>query len=148
MPQRDVLGYLQALGPLIAALVAVGVALMQRHLQKQQLKQNLFEKRWKVYTGVQDYLAAILREDGNDLLGPYPQFRRDTDPGELLFSRAVWEHINAVGEAGLGFRTARSKVKHHGTLAMLQSVRGMRAKNSGVMNGLASWAKRNAKKRN
>src|ERR1039458_7664385 len=96
MPQRDVLGYLQALGPLIAALVAVGVALMQRHLQKQQLKQNLFEKRWKVYTGVQDYLAAILREDGNDLLGPYPQFRRDTDPGELLFSRAVWEHINAV----------------------------------------------------
>lgn len=113
-PRRDFLGYLQALGPLIAASVAVGVGLMQWHLQRRHLKQNLFEKRWKVYTAVQEYLAAILREDERD---PYPQFRRDTDPGELLFSGAVLEHINAVGDAGGRFRAARRRVELHGTVA-------------------------------
>lgn len=117
MPHRDWIDLLEAFGPLIAVVVALLVGFTQLWLQERQLKQDLFEKRWKVYTGVQDYLAAILREDGDDLLGPYPQFRRDTDPGELLFSRAVWEHVNAVGDAGLSFRAARSKVRLHGTLA-------------------------------
>ena len=39
MPQTS-RHYLQEFGPLIAALVAVGVALMQRHLQKQHLRWN------------------------------------------------------------------------------------------------------------
>src|ERR1035441_8292175 len=46
-PHRDFLGYLQALGPLIAACVAVGVALMQWHIQKQNLKQQRFAKRFE-----------------------------------------------------------------------------------------------------
>ena len=49
-PQRDFLGYLQALGPLIAACVAVGVASMQYYLQRQQMKQQMFAKRFEVYS--------------------------------------------------------------------------------------------------
>jgi hypothetical protein len=120
-PRKGVLDYLQEFGPLIAACVAVGVGLMQWHLQRRHLKQNLFEKRWKVYTAVQEYLAAILREEESD---PYRQFRRDTDPGELLFSHAVWEHVNAVGEAGGRFRAARSKVQLHGTIAHASAAPG------------------------
>jgi hypothetical protein len=117
-PHRDFLGYLQSLGPLIAACVAVGVGLMQRHLQKRQLTQDLFEKRWKIYSGVQDYLAALLREDsGDDLYAPYRQFRLDTDPGQFLFGKAVWEHIEAIGQTGVRFRTVRKKVKDHGLIA-------------------------------
>lgn len=59
-PHRDFFGYLQSLGPLIAACVAVGVALMQRHLQKQQLKQNLFEKRFAVYEAIKRHLVESM----------------------------------------------------------------------------------------
>jgi hypothetical protein len=59
-PHGDFLGYLQALGPLIAACVAVGVALTQRHLQKQQLKQNLFEKRFAVYEAIKRHLVESM----------------------------------------------------------------------------------------
>ncbi len=66
-PQRDFLGYLQGLGPLIAALVAVGVALMQRHLLKEQLKQNLYEKRWKVYQELMGHIEHALQEEGGNI---------------------------------------------------------------------------------
>src|SRR5580698_4447533 len=58
-PQRDFLGYLQSLGPLIAASVAIGVASMQYYLQRQQMKQTLFDKRFEVYTTVEAYFAAV-----------------------------------------------------------------------------------------
>src|SRR5271157_5328725 len=89
---RDFLGYLQSLGPLIAASVAVGVGLMQWYLQKQHLKQNLFEKRWKVYAGVHDYLMAVYMTQGMQDT-PYDQFCRDTAPGEFLFQPKVWDYI-------------------------------------------------------
>ena len=56
---RGFLDYLQSLGPLIAASVAVGTALMQYYLQRQQMKQQLFDKRFTVYRTVEAYLMAV-----------------------------------------------------------------------------------------
>lgn len=56
-PRRDFLGYLQSLGPLIAACVALYIGFTQRRLQRQQLKQNLFEKRFAVYEAIKSYLG-------------------------------------------------------------------------------------------
>ena len=61
-PDRDAFGYLQALGPLIATLVAVCVGLMQRHLQQQNLDQNLFDKRFAVYDAITSYLVENMGE--------------------------------------------------------------------------------------
>src|SRR4051794_6867081 len=55
---RDFFGYLQSLGPLIAASVAIGVALVQYGLQRQSQKQDLFDKRFTVFTTVEAYLTA------------------------------------------------------------------------------------------
>jgi hypothetical protein len=56
---RGFLGYLQSLGPLIAASVAVGVAGVQYSLQRQSQKQDLFDKRFTVYTSVEAYLVSL-----------------------------------------------------------------------------------------
>jgi hypothetical protein len=109
-PRRDFLGYLQALGPLTAALTALGVGFMQWHLQKQHLKQNRFDRRYRVYSGVQGYLAAIRRGDGEFDDQTHQQFRSETDAGELLFPKAVWEYIQAVDTKGLELRSVQRSV--------------------------------------
>lgn len=105
-PPKGIRDLLRDFGPLIAASVAVGVWLNQRHLQKQHLKQNLFEKRWKVYAAIQDYLMALLSTGEMDLSSTYGQFRHDTDPGEVLFNKRAWEHITALGIAGMKYGPA------------------------------------------
>src|ERR1017187_4253649 len=111
-PHRDFLGYLQALGPLTAALTALGVGFMQWHLQKQHLKQNLYDKRWKVYTAVHDYLMTVYMTDGRQDT-PYDQFRRDTAPGEFLFKPKVWDYIKEAGETGVAFRSAQRMIERY-----------------------------------
>jgi len=61
-PPKGLRDSIRDFGPLIAACVAVGVALMQRHLQKQQLKQNLFEKRFAVYEAIKRHLVESMGE--------------------------------------------------------------------------------------
>ena len=45
--------YITAYAPLLAVFVAIGVALMQYYLQKQQLKQDLYDKRFRVFYAIQ-----------------------------------------------------------------------------------------------
>jgi hypothetical protein len=61
-PHKDFLAYLQELGPLIAATVAVGVASMQYYVQRQQMKQQLFDNRFEGYTVIKAYLVNVLIE--------------------------------------------------------------------------------------
>jgi len=95
MPHRDWIDLLEAFGPLIAAFVAVGVGLMQRHLQKQQLKQDLFEKRYKVYALTQDFAAAALRVgvSGDEAI---TKFSNGTAHAEFLFDKDVLEFIDSI----------------------------------------------------
>jgi hypothetical protein len=114
VPHRDWIDLSQAFGPIIAVAVALVVGFTHWSLQKRQLDQDLFEKRWKVYSGLQNYLVALLREDeADDLYAPYRPFRLDTDPGEFLFGEAMWKYIKKVGDTGVRFRTVRSLVKQH-----------------------------------
>src|ERR1035438_1559736 len=54
--------------PFIPMLIAIGIAWMQYYLQRQQQKQNLFEKRWKAYWEIYSCIqAAINTEAHNDL---------------------------------------------------------------------------------
>ena len=112
-PHRDFLGYLQSLGPLIAACVAVGVALMQRHLQRQQQTQTLFDKRFKVYESTIAYLTNILQLDGKTDIPLYQEFRTNTDPSEFMFGSDVFTFIKDVGWTGLDFRRIQMELDHH-----------------------------------
>jgi hypothetical protein len=91
------------------------VALTQARLQNRQLKQDVFDKRFKVYIGVQYYVVSLLRDDDeqSDRFASYRQFRSETDPGEFLFKKEVWVYIESIGNIGTRFRTAQSQVKAH-----------------------------------
>jgi hypothetical protein len=97
----------------IAALVAVGVALMQWHLQRQKQTQDLFEKRFKVYETTLDYLRLMSTYDGKTDLTQYHAFRTDTDPAEFMFGSDVFTFITDVGQTGLEFRRFQRELDHH-----------------------------------
>ena len=81
-PPKGFLEYLQGLGPLIAASVAVGVAWVQYSLQRQSQKQDLFEKRFKVYTTVEAYLPVVNTGDNESKERLYRGFSVSTRHAE------------------------------------------------------------------
>jgi hypothetical protein len=98
-PRRDFLGYLQALGPLIAASVAVIVGVTQWYLQTKRAKQDLFDKRFEVYKGTLDFIVTLLKAQGSHEQHGYGQFLEKTAPAEFLFrSRTVIEFLKEIGE--------------------------------------------------
>jgi hypothetical protein len=67
---------------------------MQRYLQKQQLKQNLFEKRWDVYRDLGSHINTIVHQtsqnspDWSKLLDPIDQMEH----AQFLFGKEVALH--------------------------------------------------------
>ena len=57
---RDLTSYISAYAPFVGVLVAIGVALMQFYLQREQAKQSLFDRRFTVYTAVERYLDSLV----------------------------------------------------------------------------------------
>jgi hypothetical protein len=100
-PPRDFLGYLQALGPLIATTVAVGTALMQYYLQRQQSKQNLFDKRFIIYTAVKRYLSQVATGDDEQTPSGYQSFVTAKNQAEYLFGPEVLRFIQEFDKLNL-----------------------------------------------
>jgi hypothetical protein len=95
--QRDWIDYLVAFAPLIAIFVAIGVALMQAYLQRQQLKQNLYDRRFNVRQGVLDLyyhnVSAELSNDPQFSLTFYTTFQHALN----LFGSDVIDYIKSFG---------------------------------------------------
>jgi len=67
MPQqhiRDWVDFLEALGPLIAVVAVLIVGFFQAYLQRQQLKQDLYDKRFRVYRSLVDYWITFTESRG------------------------------------------------------------------------------------
>jgi hypothetical protein len=96
IPKRDFLGYLQALGPLIAACVAVGVATMQQNLQRQSQKQDLFEKCFHIYKAADDFVADTIHRNCRPDRESYHTFLHATDPARFLFGADVLEALEWI----------------------------------------------------
>jgi hypothetical protein len=88
-PTKGALDYLQELGPLIAALVAVGVAVMQYYLQKQQWKQSLYDKRYAVFRSVAHYWRELVSSNGVPSLSAKQRFFDHISHARFLFSADV-----------------------------------------------------------
>src|SRR5260370_3027724 len=91
---RDWIDYLQAFAPSIAACVAACVGLTQWYLQRQNLKQQLFEKRFRVYEKVRPYVftmrnfddAPVRTIDAKELS---KTFKQDMAPARFLFGSDI-----------------------------------------------------------
>jgi hypothetical protein len=76
--------------------VAIGVALMQAYLQRQQLKQNLYDRRFKIRQELQDYYIGrwSKKNDPDYYCGLIVTFEH----GENLFGSDVIEYMREFAE--------------------------------------------------
>jgi hypothetical protein len=99
--------YAKAFGPFLAAIVAVGVGVMQYYLQRQRFKLDLYDKRFHVYEAAGEYMVALVATQGkvdDDDLG---KFRRNTDPGQFMFGSDVWGFLVELRKTGVAFESLR-----------------------------------------
>ncbi|MGA2149392.1 MAG: hypothetical protein ABSH49_31015 [Bryobacteraceae bacterium] len=92
---------LTGLAPVVAVLVAVGVALVQAYLQQTSLKYSLFDKRYEVYRAVDTFLAGVFAASGTVSNGSVHKFRAETAHAEFLFNKDVLDFINSVSGKAL-----------------------------------------------
>ena len=117
-PPRDFLGILQALGPFIAASVAMGVGIMQYYLQSNKSKQDLFDKRFHVYEAALDYLGTLIATQGNVDDDDHAKFRRNADPGEFMFGTDVLDFLVQLRKLGVTFDSLHREHKDYVAVAM------------------------------
>ena len=78
--------------------VAVWVAFTQRRIQKRQIQQNLFDKRFAVYNAVRELLMTIVRADGRFDWKECVQYLYTVESAEFLFGDDVNKHLLKVRE--------------------------------------------------
>jgi hypothetical protein len=112
-PQHPVwLDYATAVGPLLAVIVAVGVAIMQYYLQRQQQRQDLFAKRFAVYEVTKDYLLKVL-DSGVDVSShEYEAFDRAIDPAEWLFGPDVKDYLRELRRLSVKWNETEQAYEH------------------------------------
>ena len=93
---RDLTSYFSAYAPLLAVLVAVGVAFMQYYLQQEQWKLQMFVKRFEVYAAVRRFLSAALNSHGSLDSAEYDRFVFETRPAKFMFGSDVASFINEI----------------------------------------------------
>jgi hypothetical protein len=109
-PHRDFLGYLQALGPLIAACVAVGVGLSQWAIQRKHLAHSLFDKRFKIYTAVSEYLPRAI--DGR-IHPALADFLLDTAHAEFLFGQDITDLFGEIHQNSIKLAVVQREIQEY-----------------------------------
>ncbi|VGO20979.1 hypothetical protein [Pontiella sulfatireligans] len=98
----------------IATLVATIVAWIgyqQHKLAKEKFKLDLFEKRFSVYKGVQEFLIIILQEGAFEFK-QLATFNAKTQDGTFLFGSDIPDYINRIYKDALRMRTVNVRLEH------------------------------------
>jgi len=97
----------------VAVLVAIGIAFVQAYIQRQKQKQDLFDKRFKIYEEAIAYLVLKLHDLGKcNMQTHLDQYRKNTDSAEWLFGSDVFEHIKEIGGTGLELHRVQGELEH------------------------------------
>jgi hypothetical protein len=91
------LDYLTAIGPLFGVVAVLLIGLVQAYLQRRQLHQDLFSKRFQIYSVIGAFIStAIGSEFGFREVG---KFHNDTSHAEFLFGDRVVRFLNEIEDA-------------------------------------------------
>jgi len=80
---------------LLAAIVT-WTAVQQHKLTKEKFKLDMFEKRFAVYKGVQEFLTIISVQGGKFDLNQLFEFRRKTQDSTFLFGNDIPQYIDYI----------------------------------------------------
>lgn len=74
----------------VAICISLWIANQQRELQERQLRKDLFDRRFDIYTKTREFMAYVAREDGKiTLTGPeYREFQETMERAEMLCEAA------------------------------------------------------------
>jgi nicotinamide riboside kinase len=109
-PRKGSLDYFQEFGPLLAAVAAVTVAVMQWYLQKQHLKQNLFDKRYSIYAAVDAFLTNVLNANGAMDEHAVNTFRLETAHAEFLFGKDVTDFLGLIHSKAMDLAIVKAQI--------------------------------------
>src|SRR3972149_3544918 len=94
-PQKDWIDVLSALLTPTIAILGIYIAFRQWLTNKNNIKFNLFDKRYIVFENIKKFIASILSsgrvEDGADI-----QFLRDTKSVAFLFDDEIAKKLHAL----------------------------------------------------
>ena len=94
-PSGNWIQALSAIAAPIAAFIAIGVAAWQGHLQRQNLKQNLFQQRHAVYLEVRHFLSDYAIKGKTDLNSGI-RLLQNTKESEWLFGPEIDSLIQEI----------------------------------------------------
>lgn len=100
MDTKDLVEILSAaLTPLIA-VIAVYIAYQQYKVNHHALRNQLYERRHRVFEATMSYLAEIMRHGKTDYRR-VAQFYAETSEAEFLFTEKVTNHLEALYQNGI-----------------------------------------------
>ncbi|MBZ5636588.1 MAG: hypothetical protein LAO55_25975 [Acidobacteriia bacterium] len=121
MANKNWLDLLVAASGPIAAAVAVFIAWWQAHIQHQQLKVSLYQKRLEVYLHLRKFLSDVTIRHTIDF-EKCMQLMRDTKEAEFLFDQGIDAFITLAYRNATELRTLEevSKVMHREKISELE----------------------------
>lgn len=91
-----------AVASAVSAVAALGIAIWvffgQRRLQRQQLRQDLFDKRFAVYAAVETFIMGIIQSNTIINLNDHRKFLYAIEPAEFLFGADVATYLREIRE--------------------------------------------------
>jgi hypothetical protein len=80
----------------VLAAVAACVAYAHYRLSRERIKLELFEKRFKVFTGASLFLRRILEQGGLPDLEPLGEFRTAIEEAKFLFNEDITDYLDEI----------------------------------------------------
>jgi hypothetical protein len=126
----------QVLGPFLMVLIAgiaCYIAWQQKETAEYKVKLDLFDRRYRVYRGLMDLLAAVVREENisPEVMG---KFYCETDTKRFLFGDDINDYLKEVHEKVVNVRLLRRRIEPHPNITEEQRGKAIEKENE-----LVSW---------
>jgi hypothetical protein len=91
------------------------VGFLQAYLQRQHVRQDLFDKRYTVYAAVDAYLAIVLNNNGQMDEKAVHAFRSETAHAEFLFGGDITEFLDLIFSRSMDLAVITAQIARHVT---------------------------------
>ena len=102
---------ISSVGTLFIASVVVYITFQQHKTNKDKLRLDLFEKRYKVYKTLMEFLAHVVTYGDVEEKKVWT-FNAETNDSVFLFGEEISSYINNVYKKAWELRTANFKLEH------------------------------------
>lgn len=130
---KSFLDYLSAFLTPVIAVVTTYIAIQQYKLSHRQFRQESYERRFKVYKVVQQFLSDIVSRGGTNY-AKLTAFYSEASEAAFLFDPSVQTYIELLYSKGIDLAHAREKLyPEDGSQGVQGEERGKYARESGEL---------------